>query len=174
MADPHPLTDDDRADLIAYLDGELPPEAQRRVESLLNRNPRARSEADAYKRTWDLLDYLPRPGPSADFTSRTLQRVSAVRPAPAPPAPRLPWYHRRALHSAAAAAAVLLALVAGTFIPLPTRTAPPAAIDPDHDPVMAREPRVVENLPCYLAVETMDYLTALDAPDLFGEDAPAR
>src|SRR5262245_43112374 len=158
MADPPPLTDADRTDLVAYLDGELAADEQRRVEGLLNGNARARAEADAYRRTWDLLDYLPRPGPSPEFASRTLERLSSIRPAAAAPAPRTAWYRRPALGYAAAAAAVLLALAVGSRIVLPTRSATPAAIDLDRDPVMAREPRVVENLPYYLPVETMDYL----------------
>src|SRR5437016_5432419 len=125
MAGPPPLTDDDRADLVAYLDGELAPDEQRRVEALLNRNARARAEADAYRRTWDLLDHLPRPGPSSDFTSRTLERVSALRPAApvAPPPPRVPWYRRHALGYAAAA--VLLAVAVGYRVVTPTRPAAP-------------------------------------------------
>src|SRR5207245_9268345 len=80
MPDPQPLTNADRADLVAYLDGELPADAQQRVETRLSLDPRARAEADAFKRTWDLLDFSPRSEPSADFTERTLTRVSALQP----------------------------------------------------------------------------------------------
>ena len=65
MPDPQPFTDDDRDDLIAYLDGELQGAAQRRVENRLVTDPTVRAEADSLKRAWDLLDYLPRPEPSS-------------------------------------------------------------------------------------------------------------
>src|SRR5262245_7111665 len=77
MIDPHPDPDDvDREDLIAYLDGELDEEATRAVESQMNIDPTVRSEVESLKRTWDLLDYLPRPEPSPNFTHRTLDRLS--------------------------------------------------------------------------------------------------
>ena len=78
MADRPPLSDADRADLIAYLDGELTGDARRRLETRLSADPTLRMEADSLKQAWAMLDYLPRPGPSADFATRTLDRVSAV------------------------------------------------------------------------------------------------
>ena len=47
MPDPRPLTDDDRAEIVAYLDGELDPAGRQRVEARLNRDPRARTEPPA-------------------------------------------------------------------------------------------------------------------------------
>src|SRR6478609_3214131 len=101
MADQPPLTDDDRAELVAYLDGELPADAQRRVEARLNADAAARTEADTLRRAWDLLDYLPRAEPSTDFTERTLDRVSAMslsspsRPSPSTIGlPIVPWYRQ--------------------------------------------------------------------------------
>src|SRR5262249_41070651 len=67
------LTDEDRANLVAYLDGELDAEAAQALEAKLSVDPTARAEADALKRTWELLDYLPRPEPSPSFTHRTLE-----------------------------------------------------------------------------------------------------
>jgi hypothetical protein len=47
-------------------------------------------------------------------------------------------------------------------------------VDLDTDPVFAQQPRVIEHLPLYLSVETLEYLTSLDTPELFGDDAPPR
>src|SRR5436309_1556447 len=113
MADPRPLTDDDRAEIVAYLDGELDAAGQQRVEARLSRDPRARTEADTLKRAWDLLDHLPRPEPSPSFTERTLTRVAALPPTAPPRPPVAPWYRRPAFGYAAWAAAVLLALAVG-------------------------------------------------------------
>ena len=75
-----PLSDDERSDLIAYLDGELDAKSAAALEAKLNVDPRTRTEADTLRRTWAMLDYLPRPTTSVTFTSRTLERVSVFRP----------------------------------------------------------------------------------------------
>lgn len=67
------------AELVAYLDGELDPAAARRVEARLAADPEARARAASLKKTFDLLDYLPRPEPSPSFTTRTLDRLPAMK-----------------------------------------------------------------------------------------------
>src|SRR5271155_4554567 len=89
MSKPPRLDDWEREELIAFLDGELKGEEARLIERKLNLDPTVRAEADAYKRTWDLLDYLPRPQASSSFTEKTLTRVSAVRKSP--PNERWSW-----------------------------------------------------------------------------------
>jgi hypothetical protein len=79
MTEPANLTEQERADLVAYLDGELSEDAVRALERKLNLHPGARAEADTLRRTWELLDFLPRPQPSSSFTHRTLERLSPVR-----------------------------------------------------------------------------------------------
>ena len=54
-----PLSDDERANLVAFLDGELRGTAARAVETRLTQDTRFRAEADALKQAWDLLDHLP-------------------------------------------------------------------------------------------------------------------
>jgi hypothetical protein len=78
MTEPANLSEQERADLVAYLDGELSGEAARQLETKLNLHAAARAEADALRRTWELLDFLPRPQPSSNFTHRTLERLSPV------------------------------------------------------------------------------------------------
>lgn len=78
MTEPSPLSERERADLTAYLDGELTGEAARALEVKLNLHPQARAEAEALRRTWDMLDFLPRPQPSADFTHRTMERLTPL------------------------------------------------------------------------------------------------
>src|SRR5258708_5182068 len=75
--DPDDLPHND-ADLVAYLDGEADPEAARRKEAEIARNPAARTKAEALKKTYDLLDYLPKPEPSPTFTTKTLTRLEGV------------------------------------------------------------------------------------------------
>src|SRR5262249_40048474 len=61
MSKRRPLSEDERADLVAYLDGETTGDAKRAIEAKLNLDPVWRAEAASLKRTWNLLDYLPRP-----------------------------------------------------------------------------------------------------------------
>src|SRR5579875_558227 len=79
MTESSHLSEQERADLVAYLDGELTGEASRALEAKLSLDPSARAEADALRRTWELLDFLPRPQPSPRFTHRTLERLSPLR-----------------------------------------------------------------------------------------------
>src|SRR5689334_20855707 len=77
--DDAPGGDPFEADLVAYLDGELDAVAARKVEKRLATDPAARAKAAALKKTYDLLDYLPQPEPSATFTTRTLDKIPAVK-----------------------------------------------------------------------------------------------
>src|SRR5437763_16811884 len=70
------LSEEDRENLVAYLDGELDEATAQALESKLSLDPQARAEADALRRTWELLDYLPKPEPSTDFTNKTLSKLS--------------------------------------------------------------------------------------------------
>src|SRR5262245_3229058 len=76
MSTPSPIKDEDRADLVAYLDGERDEEAARTLETRITTEPTLRAELEALKRTWELLDYLPKPEPSPNFTNRTLDRIT--------------------------------------------------------------------------------------------------
>jgi anti-sigma factor RsiW len=165
----HPeITDADLDELVAYLDGELDAAGQQRVETRLSLEPKVRAEVDALKKTWEMLDYLPRAEPTAEFSTRTIEAVSALRPAR--PGRHVPqWARPGAWAAAVVAAGVLGYLLAGARAPKPA-----AAIELENDPLYTQNPRVVAHLPLYQAAGTLDYLNALDTPDLFGEEAPAR
>jgi anti-sigma factor RsiW len=66
--------------LVAYLDGELPESDARDVEQSLASDPAMRAEVEQLNRAWDMLDLLPRPNASSEFSSRTLTslRVSGA------------------------------------------------------------------------------------------------
>jgi anti-sigma factor RsiW len=170
MNNPLPLTDKDRADLVAYLDGELEPSATSALEAKLSRSAPARAEAEALRRTWSLLDYLPRAEPSPHFTHETLERLSALRPATA--VGRQRW--RAWVTGGGWAAAVLVAgglgfaggrlLHRGGAVPAPAL---------DVDGALVRDLGVLENKRLYDNVESIDFLRALANPldpDLFGDE----
>lgn len=64
--------------LVAYLDGELPEAAARDVEQSLASDSEVRADAEKLNRAWELLDLLPRPTASGEFSSRTLATMKAV------------------------------------------------------------------------------------------------
>src|SRR5438067_8003934 len=89
------LNEEDRTNLVAYLDGELDEAAARALEAKLSNDPGARAEAESLRRTWELLDYLPRAEASTTFTHRTLERLAvqtSSRPVLRPGRARLPWW----------------------------------------------------------------------------------
>ena len=141
MADNPQLSEQEKADLVAYLDGELTGEARRAVETKLSLDPTARAEADTLKKTWDLLDFLPKPEPSPSFTNRTLEKLAPIRAQAAAPRKRRPWL-------VAAWAAALVAAAAAGYGGVAVVSRPP--------------PRPTDDL---------EYLKQLDQPDLFGDDS---
>jgi hypothetical protein len=72
VPDQQRLSIDERSNLVAYLDGELNDAESRRIATKLTQSLTARREVEALQKTWELLDLLPRPKVSEDFTARTL------------------------------------------------------------------------------------------------------
>ena len=166
------LSDQDRTDLSAYLDGELDEATVRALEAKLANDPQARAEAESLRRTWELLDYLPRAEASNSFTHRTLERL-AVQTGSRPVLRlrgRLPWW----LLAAGWAAAILLAagggLTAANLIWPRSSTAPqdPAEVEAQ----AIRNLRVIEQKRLLDHTDDLEFLRALDHPDLFGDDDP--
>jgi anti-sigma factor RsiW len=164
MTKPNPLNEQEQADLVAFLDGELAGEAARALETKLSLNPAARAEAESLKRTWGLLDYLPKPEPSPNFTHRTLEKMAPIRATTVislwHSLPR-PW-----LIGAGWAASVLAAAAIG-YLGVGMTGAGRDLTDRD----LTRDLRLIENKRFYDHVDDLDFLKSLDQADLFGEDA---
>jgi anti-sigma factor RsiW len=159
------MTEQERENLIAYLDGELHGEAARAIEAKISRDPAIRKEAESLKRTWAMLDFLPRPAPSPSFTEQTLSRISPVQTGRMPALwPRWRWW----LLGLGWAASLLLAGWAGYAGY--SRLAPPP--EPGEKELL-RDLRIIENKRMYEAAGDIDFLRALDHPDLFGEEQSA-
>ena len=161
------VTEQDRDALSAYLDGELDDAALQRLEARLHTDREIRAEYVTLRQTWGLLDYLPRAAPSADFTSRTLQRLAVEtqalpRPSWTDKLRRLPW------RGLSWAGAVLVALLVGHM--LGARFSGPAESASD-DEALVRQLRVIKQWPVYQHAEDIDFVRQLDQPDLFGDDS---
>jgi hypothetical protein len=164
------LSDEEREILIAFLDGELDAQAARAVEANLNSDPRYRAEADAFNRAWQMLDYLPRPEPKSTFTSRTLERVSTLRP-PILAKHALGEGHPWVQAASWAAAVVLAALLGyGGVEFFTSRQESRAGLQVD--PADANDLHIVGNQRGPETAHDNDFLRKLDDPELFGEDRP--
>src|SRR6266480_24324 len=101
-----PLNEDEKAELVAYLDGELDEASTQAVEAKVAADPDARAELDALKQTWGMLDYLPKANPSPNFTNRTMERLT-LENVPASTTMSMPGRSSRWLIAVGWAAAVL-------------------------------------------------------------------
>ena len=180
--EPEPLDD---AELIAYLDGELgDPEAQA-IEAKLALDPVARSKATALKKTFDLLDFLPKPEPSVDFTTRTLTKLQPVVSGQSVPAavvtPTLSGLTLTTSHPALGAtsrfgwlggivwlAAAIVAALGGYAAHLALR--PYVDVPARDTEMLLSDNHMIRPLPLYLGVDDLDYLKSLNEPDLFAPD----
>ena len=72
------LSPEERANLAAYIDGELTENEERVIATKLSFSPTARREVESLKKTWELLEYLPRPKASEDFPERTLTSIRSL------------------------------------------------------------------------------------------------
>lgn len=157
-ADQQRLTPDERANLVAYLDDELNEAESRAIATKLTQSVSARREVDALAKTWELLDFLPRPKMSGDFTQRTLTEVGRLEVTGdrlAGLASRtLRHAGRTALWSLLAAALFVAGLVATRWI------------WPDPTARLARDLSIAESYDDYRAIGSIEFLEGLDrSPD---------
>jgi anti-sigma factor RsiW len=171
MTQHQPLNDAEREKLVAYLDGELDAKTERTFETRMGRDSQLRAEADTLRRTWELLDFLPQPEASPTFSSRTIESVSALRPAPRRRILKGPVL-RRWIFGLGWAAAVAISFIsgfAGTNSVI-KRNRPPAQQVVDVDQLLVRDHRVIENERLYENVDDIGFVRQLDDPELFGDD----
>jgi hypothetical protein len=203
MADDDPtMAEDDTspvdpfdAELVAYLDGELDATAARQVEIRLATDAEARAKAAALRKTYDLLDYLPRPDASPTFTTRTLDKLPSVKPAAATGSSSVPVPQAVSSSVPVALSTAPLSLtaddarpprwgawVAGVLVAVGISAAggyflsaayhrgsgAQQAAGPDTLPISDRG--VVEQLPLYAAADDLDFVRALAGSEYFGDD----
>lgn len=158
------LTTGDRANLVAYLDGELPESEARSLAARLAASVSGRREAEAFQLAWEMLDYLPRPSPSKDFAARTLTLATTQ----AAPEDRLaaaitPALRRVVQGLALAGAALATGLAAYALVRWAW---------PDPTARLARDLTIAEYFDAYREVGTLEFLRQLDdSPEFAG---PAR
>jgi hypothetical protein len=65
-----------REELVAYLDGELPPAESEAIERRIASDPNARRELEGFDRVWNALDELPRQQVDESFTRSTIEMTA--------------------------------------------------------------------------------------------------
>lgn len=73
------VSDEEQEKLSAYLDGELGEADTEDLVAKLARNQELRATAEELKKTWELLDHLPRPHAPEDFTAKTLHKLDTTK-----------------------------------------------------------------------------------------------
>ncbi len=147
-------------ELTAYLDGELDPQAVKRVEERLGRDPAYHEELQRLQRAWDLLDRLPRASVNETFTKTTIEIVAiAASEDAAAVQSAWPRRHRRQqlLGGLGLVAAGLVGFVAGHWL------------WPNPNEQLLRDLPVLENFELYYQADNIDFLRLLDEQGLFAE-----
>ena len=152
------LTSEQRANLVAYLDGELEDYPSQEIDRILARSEVARHEVEALSRVWEMLDILPCPKASSTFTERTMSTLQLAE------SPRRlsnqPWLAsvQRAGTVVMWASALTLCAAVGFF----------AAFEwyPNPNRELLEELPVVRRLNDYEEIQSIEFLRQLDQSGL--------
>ena len=151
-----------RDNFVAYLDGELSPDESKNLERVLADSPVARKDVELLVRTYDMLDLLPRPAATVEFTQMTMAtiKLSDIQT----DVTQTVWYKRMHLGIVATIATSLLAATgllayAGTSRWVPT----------DED-LLLRDLQVIQHLDEYSQVGQQDFLKRLQGQTRLHQD----
>ncbi|MGO9466458.1 MAG: anti-sigma factor family protein [Isosphaeraceae bacterium] len=158
------LSPDERADLVAYLDGELPEAHTRVISTKLTQSATARREVEILKKTWELLDFLPRPKAAPEFSERTISHIQRIE------LEGHSWEPFVASWSAQAAWAVVYLVAVG--VSLGVGYSLTRWVWPDPTARVTRDLTLAEHLDEYLDVGSFEFLSQLAASKEFGPQAP--
>lgn len=156
------LSPTERANLVAYLDGELGEHESRAIATKLTQSVTARREIEMLQKTWEMLEHLPRPRASEAFTQRTLSEVDRLSSAGGKIATAASRTLRRALAVGLCVLASLVCFGAGLAL---TRR-----VWPDPTSRLARDLSIAERLDEYRDVGTLEFLERLDRSPEFDDD----
>src|SRR4051794_34753384 len=157
------LSPDERSNLVAYLDGELTEADTRAIATKLTQSMTARRELESLQKTWEMLDLLPRPQASGDFTERTLSiaiRSTGQGDRFASAASGMARRVGTVLALVVASVALFALGYAGTLRAWPNPTAR-----------LARDLSIAENLDEYRDAGSIEFLELLDRDPDFNQDA---
>jgi anti-sigma factor RsiW len=157
VPDQQRLSIEERSNLVAYLDGELNDAESRSIATKLTQSLTARREVDALQKTWELLDLLPRPKASEEFTARTLSMATQALEGRIESAAN--DIARRVGIGLAWVVASALLFVIGYFLTL--------RVWPNPTDRLARDLTIAESLDEYRDVGSFEFLEQLDESSEF-------
>jgi len=154
------LSSDERSNLVAYLDGELPEAQSQAIAAKLTQSMTARREVESLTKTWEMLDLLPRPKASEDFTARTLIEAESLEGRGDRIVSAASDITRRVLVAVGwLAVAVVLGLVGYTIT---------SRLWPNPSARLTRDLSIAESLDAYREVGGIEFLKQLDsAPEFY-------
>lgn len=158
---PAPTSDPDLENLVAYLDGELDPEASRAVERRLSDDAGFRQQLRQLQQAWDLLDQLPQAQVEPSFTQSTVAMVAVKAEDDVAQLSSVTASRRRYTWTLAAAG-VLAAFVAGYALV--------GRLGGRDDARLLRDLPVIQRIDQLRYAESLDFLRLLERERLFVEE----
>ena len=158
------LTPDERADLVAYIDGELPEGIARSISTKLTHSATGRVEVEMLRKTWELLGHLPLPPASPQFADRTITEIRRLET-------RSPTWDPR-LKSWTTQTGYLVAYVILAGVGLGLGYVATRWLWTDTSARLARDLTLAEHLDEYLEAGSFDFLKQLAESSEFRADSP--
>jgi anti-sigma factor RsiW len=156
------LSPTERANLVAYLDGELNDAESRAIATKLTNSATARRELELLEKTWELLEHLPRPRASEQLTTRTLTQMHLIAQQGGQMESAFRALAQRVGRVAAAVGASLAACLLGYALT--------QWVWPNPTARLARDLPLVEHLDEYRDVGSFEFLEALAESPEFNAD----
>ncbi len=156
------LSDGDRANLVAYLDGELSESESRFFESKATASLTTKREIELLRKTWEMLDLLNRPAAGDMFATRTLSLIQE----------KVHDEERRFRQAGSKlrTAGVITSWVAGGLVAACSGFFLTRWVWPDASGRLARDLTLFENLDGYREIGRFEFLRILDTD--FDESLP--
>ncbi len=148
----------DQEELVAYLDGELEPDAVRQVEDRLTIDAQYRSLLQKLERSWDLLDDLPRGTSDERFTQTTMEMV-AIKAAE-------DVQEETDTVKAKGTGRTFIAILAGAAVGITGFWGLGYWLDRENR-ALVEDLAVIERVDIYDKIDDVDFLLMLDKEDLF-------
>jgi hypothetical protein len=158
------LNPDERANLVAFIDGELTENESRVLNTKLTHSVTARREVELLKKTWELLDHLPRPRVSEQFSERTLTNIKSLELKGESWNSATQAWASRGVRFAVPLVVASLSLALGFAVS--------RWVWPEPDLKMARNLTLAEHLDEYLDVNSFEFLEELAGSQEFSPKLP--
>jgi hypothetical protein len=157
------LTPDERADLVAYVDGELPETHSRLISTKLTHSATARREVEMLQKTWEMLDHLPLPQATDHFSEKTVSHIRRLE------LKGHSWESALSTWSARVARLMFYLVVGAVF--LGAGFAFTRWVWPDPTKRLVQDLTLAEHLDEYLEVGSFEFLSQLADSKQFGAEA---